>query len=401
MGLPVIDNATARALFLERHDLAKPRRRQGRGDALAALVERLGFVQVDSVNTLARAHDMILFSRATDYRPESLRWLNDRMRATFEGWTHDAAVIPASSFPYWRLKFARDQQRLREKWADWHGSEFHAEIDGVLDHIAANGATSSREVGEAPAGKSTGWWDWKPSKTALEYLWRSGRLSVCHRRGFQKVYDLTERVLPELVGLPDLPKHAVIEWACATALDRLGFATSGELAAFFALVTPNEAKDWVAAASQDGRIEAVSVTMADGQLRTSYMTPQMRASLVNLAPPSRTLRLLSPFDPAIRDRNRAERLFGFHYRIEIFVPAPKRRYGYYVFPILEGDRLIGRVDLNADRMAGILHVTALWPETGVRFGRQRMVRLEGELDRAARFGGCDRVMLARDFLRDG
>lgn len=399
MTHPVLDNATARKLFLHRHHLAKPRSARGRGSALQGLIEDLGFVQVDSVNTLARAHDMILFSRCTDYRPSSLRWLNDRKRGIFEGWTHDASVIPMAFYPYWREKFDRDAKRLREKYRNWHGPEFQEELGGVRSHIAAHGACCSRDVGETPAQKSTGWWDWKPSKTALEYLWRSGELAVCHRRGFAKHYDLTERVVPPS-ALEQWPAVAeVVDWACNAAMDRLGLATSGELAAFFALITPQEAKAWAASALAEGRVTAVEVTGANGTPRVMFMRPGDVQTAKALDPVAPRLRLMSPFDPALRDRKRAEWLFGFHYRIEIFVPAPQRQYGYYVFPILEGDKLVGRIDCQADRAASTLVVTALWPEPGVKFGRGRMDRLMAELDRARRFAGLEHTQIAKDFLR--
>ncbi len=245
MPLPRLDPGSARRLFLDAHALLDPPKGPGRGANLAALIGRLGFVQVDSVNTLARAHDLILWSRRPAYRPDHLRHLNDRARATFEHWTHDAAVIPAAFFPQWRLKFARDRVRLRERWKDWHGSAFHAEIDTVLRHITDHGAVQSADMAGQRPSKSTGWWDWHPSKTALEYLWRTGDLAVTRRDGFRKVYDLTERVIaPEYLNA-HIPEDQVIDWACAAALDRLGFATPGELAAFWALITPAEAKVWV------------------------------------------------------------------------------------------------------------------------------------------------------------
>ena len=397
MTLPIIDNATARAVFLDRHGLARPRARDGRGAALQALIARLGFVQVDSVNTLARAHDMILFSRASDYRPESLRWLNDRARGTFEGWTHDASVMPMRVFPHWRLKFARDAKRMRERYSNWHGPEFQDELASVLAHIETHGTCCSRDIGDAPAQKSTGWWDWKPSKTALEYLWRSGRLAVSHRSGFQKHYDLVERVIPKDYLAMRVDSAETIEWAAASALDRLGFATSGELAAFYALITPQDAKDWVARALADGRVCEAVIEGANGKPRVCVVWPDTLSE--SLAPVSARLRLLSPFDPILRDRKRAEWLFGFHYRIEIFVPEAQRQYGYYVFPVLEGARLVGRIDLQADRDRSVVQVQALWPERGVRFGRGRLGRLEAELDRVARFARCDAVEFAPDFLR--
>lgn len=399
MARPLIDNATARRLFLNRHGLATAPNGAARGDALAGVIQDLGFVQVDSVNTVARAHDMILWSRRQAYKPASLRWLNDRKRTVFEHWTHDASVLPVAFFPHWRLKFARDAARLRERWKNWHGSTFHAEIDRVLAHISDHGPVGSGDLADKRPEKSTGWWDWHPSKTALEYLWRSGELSVSRRKGFRKIYDLSERVIPPEALNAGHPAEETIDWACAGALDRLGFATSGELAAFWDLAQPDEAKKWVAEALASGRVIQADIALASGGLRCVILRPEVMDGLADLPAVAPRLRILSPFDPALRDRNRAERLFGFHYRIEIFVPEAKRRYGYYVFPVMEGDRMIGRIDMKCDRNAGGLDVSAFWPERGVKTGRGRIRRLEAELERVARFTGCADIRFAPGWLR--
>jgi uncharacterized protein YcaQ len=269
-----LTNDTARRLFLQRHALLEPPAGPAKGAALADLIERLGFVQVDSVNTLARAHDLILWSRRPTYRPASLRWINDRARATFEHWTHDASIIPMAFHQHWRLRFARDRDRLHGRWKDWHGDRFHGELDRVLAHVSDNGPVSSGDFAGERAEKSTGWWDWHPSKTALEYLWRSGDLAVTRREGFRKLYDLSERVVPPEVLNARTPDVAeTVDWACSAALDRLGFATSGELAAFWDLVTPSEAKDWVVEARASGRVIDVAVACVDGSLRRSVAWP--------------------------------------------------------------------------------------------------------------------------------
>ena len=397
MKTPVLPNRNARRLFLDRHALLSPPAGGGRNDEVARLVETLGFVQVDSINTVARAHDMILWSRAPGYRPERLRRLTDRDRRFFEHWTHDASIIPMDFLPYWKLRFAREAERLRRKFRQWQGHDFEAKLDDVLDHVRNHGPCGTGEVGQDETRGKGGWWDWHPSKTALDYLWRTGRLAVTRREGFAKVFDLAERVYPDL---PAAGTAETIDWAMRAALDRLGFATSGELAAFFALVTPAEARDWCDTAAHAGRIEPVEIEQADGRLRRAWALPGTLGHAADLAEPGQRIRVLSPFDPALRDRARAERLFGFSYRIEVFVPEPQRRYGYYVFPVLEGDRLIGRLDARARRARGQLAVRAFWPEAGIRMGRGRMQRLEAELARLARFAGCGDVTFAPSWLRD-
>lgn len=396
---PVIDNQSARRLFLDRHGLLSATHGPGRGADLAGVIGDLGFVQVDSVNTLARAHDLILWGRRQQYRPRALQDLLQNDRQVFEHWTHDAAVIPVDFFPHWRHRFDRDRARLASRWQEWRRDGFEQKIDAVREQVARGGECTSGDVGDGEARGSGGWWDWHPSKTALEFLWRTGELSVVRRDGFRKVYDLTERVIPDALFNARTELAETIDWACNAALDRLGFATSGELAAFWALASPDEARNWCRAALANGTIVAVDVEGADGKLRRSFARPGSWNT--SLPDPSTRLRVLSPFDPALRDRARAERLFGFAYRIEIFVPAPKRTYGYYVFPVMEGDRLVGRIDMQADRKARVLAVRAFWPEAGVSMGKGRITRLMAELARVARFGDCDEFRLAPDWLRPG
>ncbi|MCX7302174.1 MAG: winged helix DNA-binding domain-containing protein [Rhodobacterales bacterium] len=402
MTRPVLSNTAARRVFLSRHGLAAAPTGNAKGADLAALIQDLGFVQVDSVNTLARAHDLILWSRRQTYRPEALSRLLHRDRAVFEHWTHDASVIPVEYFPHWRHRFARDAERLGPRWREWQGSGFEDRFDTVLKRISDHGECMSADLADGESRGSTGWWDWHPSKTALEYLWRTGAISVVRRDGFRKVYDLTERVIPGHLLARNHASHETIDWACNAALDRLGFATSGELSAFFALATPDEAKDWTRTAFSRGEIVEIEVEDTTGTRRRSFARPGLVEETANLPEPVDRLRLLSPFDPALRDRNRAERLFGFFYRIEIFVPEPKRRYGYYVFPVMEGDRLIGRVDVKTVRPPkGTPHlfVRAFWPEQGITMGKGRITRLVAELDRATRLADLEGVLWADDWLR--
>ncbi|WP_209598938.1 crosslink repair DNA glycosylase YcaQ family protein [Ruegeria sp. HKCCSP351] len=394
-----LDNRAARAIFMDRHALGEQPSGSAKGVALLDLIQRLGFVQLDSINTVARAHDMILFSRRPAYRSANLKRLYERDNALFEHWTHDAAVIPMEFYQHWHLRFQRDADMLKARWKNWRRDGFEQQFDTVLQHIRDHGAVSSSDVGKDEKKGSGGWWDWHPSKTALEYLWRSGALTVVGRDGFQKRYDLTERVIETHLcpGSTPCDAEGTVDWLCNAALDRLGFATSGELAAFWDTVSAAEAKDWCAAALESGDIEEIEVTCADGRLRKTYARPDLTTEVPQ--PPGR-IRVLSPFDPMLRDRNRAERLFGFHYRIEVFVPEAKRTYGYYVFPLLEGDRMIGRIDMKAHRDRDLLHVKALWPERRVRWSDARTRRLNAELDRVRRLAGVEHVTFAKDWLKE-
>ncbi|MFQ6548121.1 winged helix-turn-helix domain-containing protein [Aestuariibius sp. 2305UL40-4] len=398
MTRPHLDNRRARRLFLDRHLLLRPGSGPGRGKDLDDMLHSLGFVQVDSVNTLARAHDLILWSRRGQYRPRALEHLVARDRTAFEHWTHDAAVISMPFYSMWRLKFARDEARMRARWPEGRRAGWEAEIETVLRHIHDHGPASSLDVGGDEKKGSSGWWDWHPSKTALEFLWRSGQLAICHRQGFRKIYDLTERVIPPEMLNRRSDDGEIVDWAMWEALQRLGFGTSGELAAFFEIVTRDEAKAWCAEALSEGRLIEADIGMADGTRRRSFTTDALLDTAASLPEPSNRLRLLSPFDPALRDRARAERLFGFHYRIEIFVPEARRRYGYYVFPVLQGDRVIGRID--AKRTGSTLAVRAFWPEAGVRMGKARTSGLMAELNRLKPLAGVKDVEFSDGWLHD-
>ncbi|MEX0284146.1 MAG: winged helix-turn-helix domain-containing protein [Paracoccaceae bacterium] len=398
MARLLLDNRTARSLFLDRHALAEAPAGPGKGADLEQLIHRLGFVQLDSINTVARAHDLILFARRPAYRPRNLQLLYERDRKLFEHWTHDAAVIPMAFYPHWQLRFRRDEEMLRKRWRNWRRDGFESRFQSVLTHIRDQGPVCSSDVGTDEKKSSGGWWDWHPSKTALEYLWRSGALTVVGRSGFRKFYDLTERVIEAQVHADRPEDHETINWCCNAALDRLGFATSGELAAFWDTVSAAEAKEWCARELEQGRLIEVEIETVDQAPRRCFARPGIEVE----TPPEPTgrLRVLSPFDPALRDRNRAERLFGFHYRIEVFTPAAKRRYGYYVFPLMERDRLVGRVDMKAHRDQDQLRITALWPERNVKWTAGRARRFEAELDRIRRLAGVQTVVFEDDWLRE-
>jgi uncharacterized protein YcaQ len=396
-GTPLpVTAADARRLVLALQGLAERPRRRLDGDGLLGLIDRLGYVQVDSIQWVERAHHMILASRVETYRPKHLQRLLEDEARLFENWTHDASIIPSDYFPYWKRKFSREAETVRQRFIRWRGHDATAAADAVLAHIRANGAVMARDLNDAPTGKQRGWWDWHAGKTALEYLWRTGRVVIARRQGFQKVYDLTERVLPAHLHETEAEHTAFVDWACRGALARLGVGSPGDIARFWNLVTIDEAKAWCE--RHAGR-EAVPVLVeaADGSgPRKLLARPDIETLLADLPAPPPRLRALNPFDPVLRDRNRLQWLFGFDYRIEIFVPAPKRTYGYYIFPLLDGDRLIGRLDMKAERNKDTLAASKLWLEPKQKWSGARQRRLEAELDRQRKLVGLADVSIGFD-----
>ena len=386
-----LDNRTARRLILFLQGLSDPPDRRRTTDELAALVERLGYVQLDSIRWVERAHDMILNARCTAARPGTLQRLVEHERALFEHWTHDACVIPCAFYPFWRHRFERTRERLATKFAAWQGEGYATHLAPLKERVLGQGRLRSRDLDIAPGERPTDMWQWHDGKAALEYLWRTGELAIVAREGFQKVYGAVEEAVPAPDREVRVGHDAFVDFACRAALERLGIATPGTIARYFDLVTPAEAKAW--AAEQGGNtLVPVTVEGADGAARSMLARADVASLAAHLPAPPPRIRALSPFDPVIRDRDRLSWLFGFDYRIEIYVPAAKRVWGYYVFPLLEGDRLVGRIDMRADRRRDVLAVRRVWWEPGVRRSGARSERLARELARMARFAGVSDVV---------
>jgi uncharacterized protein len=371
---------------------------------LVSLLDQLGFVQLDSINIVERAHHHILWTRWPGYQPAMLDALYEQALA-FEHWTHDASLIPVRFFPHWRPRFERYREAgawMRERL----GPDAPRVIASVLERIGAEGPLMSKDFAPAQssgagaavgAGGAGGWWNWKPQKAALEYLWRTGELAVARRVNFHKVYDLTERVLPEVAGLPAPSPESHIDWCCSSAIDRLGIATPREISAFWNDPSLERTRAWCDAAAREGRIVPVTVDPpqdAKSRLYHAFAAADWKERLARAPEPTPVPRLLSPFDPLLRDRLRALRLFNFDYRFEAFTPAAKRKYGYYVLPILEGDRLVGRADPQLDRAAGKLEVR-LWWEQGIRPTRSRTSALEEAVEVYAKFNSAESWTLVR------
>lgn len=394
----VVTAAQARRLLMAGAGLLRDPQRRAGPKTVERTIRELGFVQVDSINVIERAHHLILFSRLHGYRHDMLTRLLERTRSVFEHWTHDASIIPTDWFPHWRHRFDRFDPNAHPWWRSKLGPDMERIVEDVLAHVGETGAISTREfeIDRDADQKSGTWWGWKPSKTALELLWRDGRIMISRRESFRKVYDLTERVLPDHHDLPAPSPEEYVDWACRTAMDRLGVANPSEVSKFWNAIDLAMARTWLKAAGLRGEVVAVLVESIDGgKPRPAYAVADWRQRLRRAAPPPPITRALAPFDPAIRDRARAKRLFGVDYRFEAFVPASKRQHGYYTMPILEGEAIIARFDPKLHRDRDELEIRAMHWEQGVRITKKRERGVDDALENLAEFVGATSVSHAQ------
>lgn len=379
-----ISNRDARRLWLSAQGLAASP--VGALD-LPQLIRKLGFVQLDTIQVVARAHHHILWSRNQNYREPMLNTLMAKHRDVFEHFTHDASVIPIDFYPMWQRQFRRMEAKVRG-W-DWHRGMLDAKgRNAIKDRIRAEGPLCTKAFDTKIEGPKT-MWRRPPHKLALDYMWYAGELSTSHRERFTKFYDLTERVIPK-AHLSNVPSdEAQIDWLCRAALDRMAFGSEGDIQRFWDAADKAEVKTWVA---EQGELVSVEIEGADRSWMSALAPGDIETRLADASAATSRLRILNPFDPVIRDRKRLQRLFGFEYTVEMFVPAAKRRWGYYVYPLLEGDRFVGRIEVKANRKAGRLNVLNLWPEPQLNWTGARAAKLEAELSRLARFVGVDEVV---------
>lgn len=365
--------AEARRVAIGAQGLARPRRQGPPGARqLRVMADRLGVIQIDSVNVLARAHYLPGFSRLGPYDAADLDRLSQRApRRLFEYWGHEASLLPVRLHPHLRWRMDR---AAHEAWGGMRA--VHRErpelLAQILEDVRARGPVSARELAAEERPRRSGpWWDWSDVKRAVEFLFWSGAVTSARRRGFERLYDIPERVLPRAVAAaPTPPVDEAQRELLRTAARACGVATERDLRDYFRLPVA-EARERVAELTEGGELLPVAV---EGWRDPAYL--HAGATVPRTAGGAA---LVAPFDPLVWERSRVERLFGMRYRIEIYVPAPQRVHGYYVLPFLLGDRLVARVDLKADRQAGVLRVQAAHAEPGAPPETAEALRAELEL----------------------
>jgi len=354
---------------------------------LRRIIRQIGLLQIDSVSVLLPAHYQVPFSRVGPYDRSRLDALIYRDREFTEQWAHEASILPVEHWPLIRHHLSPHERRwgALAKWM--HANAGYAAR--VLDEVRTRGPLLAGDVDEpnGTRGKGGGWWGWTQAKIALEGHFARGTIAIAERRsaGFARAYDLAERVVPNEHHTRTLARDEAQRELVRLAARANGVATASDLADYYRMA-PREARQRVAELASAGELLEVEV---EGWRDQAYLHRDARA-------PRRieAAALLSPFDPVIWYRRRAERLFEFDYRIEIYVPREKRKFGYYVLPFLLGDRLVGRVDLKADRAAGYLRVLGAYTEPHAR-ASDVAPALAHELATMARWLDLDAVSVAR------
>lgn len=383
-----LDHTAATTLMLAAQGLDRRARRRARKADVLAAVRRMGALQIDTISVVARSPYLVLWSRLGDYDP---RWLDALLAEgrLFEYWAHEACFLPIEDYPLYRhrmLDHGWAGWRYAHKWMDAHRED----AARLLQHVRERGEVRSTDFERVDT--RGGWWSWKPEKRMLESLFTAGELMIARREGFQRIYDLRERVLPSWddARLPsaDEVRRALV----LNAVRAMGIAKAKWVADYFRM-DKTSTKALPERLADAGDLLRVDV---DGWKEPAYIHPDhadaARAAAAGRLKPVLTT-LLSPFDPLVWDRGRASEMFGFEYRIEVYTPAPKRIYGYYVLPILHRGRLIGRLDPKAHRKDGVFEVRKIHFEPGVRLTDRLVAEVSGAIRDCARWHGTPRVEL--------
>lgn len=366
------------------------------------VVNRLGYLQIDTIRVVERSHHLVLRSRLKDYKPAYLWELLGQNKKIFEAWAHVASVVPMSDYRYYRetmLQFPTATSSWAKRWA----AKNKKTIADVYNSIKERGPLSSADF-KAPKKRKSGWWDWKPAKIALEYLWQNGKIMVASRKNFNKFYDLTERVLPQNIDTSQPSSVERKTFFVKRALSAMGIATLNQMGQYF-IFTPyclnipglrgKAGEKFMEQLLKQGILENISLEgLKDRFYILSQDVPLFKKIIKNVLPDNKVY-LLSPFDNMLFDRKRTQQFFDFDFRLEAYVPLAKRQYGYFCMPILWQDRLIGRFDPKADSKKKVLFINALHIEQEGPDLDKAFPFLAKELSEFAQFNGCDYIEIKK------
>jgi uncharacterized protein YcaQ len=383
--------AEARRTALAAQGFARARPTVAGTRQLNLALARMATLQIDSVNVFARSHYMPLFSRVGAYDTAALdRLLFARKSPYVEYWAHMASFIPVADWALFRFRMDESRAKYASKTEGWFGAN-RATVDWVRAELADRGPLRPAEIEhDAHKGARGPWWDWDVVKHALEHLWIVGDVAIAGRRGFERRYGLAEHVIPADVLAAPVSRPDAIRELMRRASSAYGVATASDLADYWRIRDRRAVLTAIGELEDAGELAPVRVEGWTSAGRPAKAWVHRDAAL-----PRRidAAAILTPFDPVVWFRDRAERLFDFEYRIEIYTPAPRRRFGYYSLPLLVGDDVVGRIDLKADRATSTLLVQSAWWEHGRP--RDAAERVAAEIRTAAQWQGLESISVSR------
>jgi uncharacterized protein YcaQ len=352
-------------------------------EGVAQAIERLGYVQIDTISVIQRAHHHTLWSRRSDYDPEMLHELQAQDRRVFEWWTHAASYIPMGDYRYYlrRMRSHAERPRTRE-WLK-HNAELK---DNVLKRLQNEGPLGSSDFSH-PEGKRGPWWDWKPAKRALETLFSMGEVMVTERRKFQRIYDLTERVLPEGTDTTEPDDDEMARFVIRRSLGHRGLASVDAIS--WGRRCPRSVPEILSEMVMSGTVTPVEVKGSEGE--TQYALTENIEEATKRR--QKQVHILSPFDNLVIHRGRLKELFDFGFKLECYLPTAKRRYGYFCLPILWREQFVGRLDPKADRKQKTFIIRNAIFEPGFRKYDELLPELAKKLREFAVFNGCERIVV--------
>ncbi len=365
--------------------------------SVVEVARRIHSIQIDTISVVSRSHNLITFNRFSEYKDGSI-WDYEKKGELFEYWSHAMCMMPIETYPFyvWRRQFypsSRDK-----KWAIGHKDT----IDQVYRHVKKNGVTNSASIGNSNP-ESTGWWDWKVEKRALEHLYTIGKLMVAYRKGFQKYYDLTERVLPGHIDSEPMSDEDAADFVVDTSLGSLGIGCYDDIRTYHNKLPSqkiwkgrkDQIESYLEQRVKEGHLEEVIIEgLEDRYFVLAKNVDSLNASSMmdlNDSP----VKLLTPFDNILRERAFPKRIWDFDYTIECYVPVPDRIYGYFVLPILDKNELAGRLDAKVHRKEGLLEIKALYLESKELQSSDGLERLKRGLEEFAQFHNCDSIKITK------
>lgn len=358
-----------------------------------AVAKRIHNIQIDTISVVSRSHNLILFNRFPKYT-EGEVWKHQRKRKLFEYWSHAMCLMPMTSFPYYAWKMARMRERKNGWYVEW-GLKNRNIVDAVYEKVKNDGVTRSKDLGESTR-PSNGWWDWKKEKRALEFLMTQGRLMVAYREGFQKHYDITERVVPVGIDTSPMSDEDVSRYVVDTAFQSLGVADYRDIKWYTGSMVASNLWN-----NQRGAIENYLSSLVGDLLEEVdfgqkgryfiYRKYANKADKQTTLPDDVPIKLLTPFDNIMRERHYPLAIWNFDYKIECYVPEPKRVFGYFALPILDQNELRGRVDAKVHRNIGVLELKTISIESNELSNSDGINRIVNGVKSFAEFHGCNQI----------